>query len=192
MPVPTYSQSLRRYLGMITYLAKFIPRLSEIATPLRQLIKQDSVWHWDNQHQKAFEVINDAISNPPLWSMVLWSEQTTQTLLWCFKIGARRGIASRRYSHCLCVQSFDPNTVILCADWEGTSRRTLCVSKIWWLCVWPSCICQNRSQTTRNYYEKALVFHPSSFTENVASIKAIRYWSSLSPRKGVNHCRHFV
>ena len=66
MPVPTDSQSLHRYLGMITYLAKFIPRLSEIATPLRQLIKQDSVWHWDKQHQKAFEAINDAISNPPL------------------------------------------------------------------------------------------------------------------------------
>ena len=66
MPVPTDSQSLHRYLGMITYLAKFIPRLSEIATPLRQLIKRDSVWHWDKQHQKAFEAINDAISNPPL------------------------------------------------------------------------------------------------------------------------------
>ena len=65
MPVPIDSQSLHRYLGMITYLTKFIPRLSEIATPLRQLIKQDSVWHWDNQHQKTFEAINNAISNPP-------------------------------------------------------------------------------------------------------------------------------
>ena len=66
MPVPTDSQSLHRYIGMITYLAKFIPRLSEIATPFRQVIKQQSVCHWNNQHQKAFEAINDAISNPPL------------------------------------------------------------------------------------------------------------------------------
>ena len=66
MPIPTDSQGVHRYLGMITYLAKFIPKLSETATPLRELIKKDEAFHWEDCHQKAYEDINQAISSPPI------------------------------------------------------------------------------------------------------------------------------
>ena len=40
MPEPSTKQELQRFIGMIQYLAKFIPDLSEKAAPLRSLLKK--------------------------------------------------------------------------------------------------------------------------------------------------------
>ena len=45
MPAPT-SKEVRRFLGMIQYLAKFIPDLSAKDAPLRQLLKKEVGFHW--------------------------------------------------------------------------------------------------------------------------------------------------
>jgi len=45
MPTPTEKQSLQRLLGMITYLAKFLPNLSGATEPLRRLLDRDVGWH---------------------------------------------------------------------------------------------------------------------------------------------------
>ena len=42
MPDPTDAQSLRRFLGMVNYLAKFLPRLSEETEILRKLTEKDT------------------------------------------------------------------------------------------------------------------------------------------------------
>jgi hypothetical protein len=66
MEIPENCKSLQRFLGMVTYLGKFVPQLSQIAAPLRDLTKKDSVWVWDSNHQKAFDDIKSAIANPPV------------------------------------------------------------------------------------------------------------------------------
>ena len=38
MQTPDDAKSLGRFLGMVTYLSKFIPKLSEAAAPLRKLL----------------------------------------------------------------------------------------------------------------------------------------------------------
>ena len=43
---PTAAQSLRRYLGMVNYLAKFLPRFSEETEVLRKLTEKDAQWCW--------------------------------------------------------------------------------------------------------------------------------------------------
>ena len=40
MASPTYKEYLQRFLGMFTYLGKFIPNLSQVAAPLRALAEQ--------------------------------------------------------------------------------------------------------------------------------------------------------
>nr|XP_039255361.1 uncharacterized protein K02A2.6-like [Styela clava] len=47
MPVPENVKDLQRFLGVITYLAKFIPNLSQIAAPLRNLLEKDLLQCWD-------------------------------------------------------------------------------------------------------------------------------------------------
>ena len=44
MPDPTDAQSLRRFLGMVNYLAKFLPWLSEETEVLRKLTEKDAQW----------------------------------------------------------------------------------------------------------------------------------------------------
>ncbi|GFY47412.1 retrovirus-related Pol polyprotein from transposon opus [Trichonephila inaurata madagascariensis] len=44
---PNCKEDLQRFLGMVTYLAKFTPHLSNLTHNLRQLLKKDSVWIWD-------------------------------------------------------------------------------------------------------------------------------------------------
>ena len=50
-------KELQRFMGMVNYLAKFIPNLSNVTVPLRELLKNDTAWHWEEIDQKAFEEI---------------------------------------------------------------------------------------------------------------------------------------
>ena len=47
MPPPTTKENVRRFLGSIQYLAKFLPMLAGVETPLRELTKKDGLFHWD-------------------------------------------------------------------------------------------------------------------------------------------------
>ena len=42
MPFPTDAQGVQRLLGLVTYLAKFLPKLSTVCEPLRHLTDKQS------------------------------------------------------------------------------------------------------------------------------------------------------
>ena len=41
MPCPQNRDELQRFLGMLTYLGKFIPNLSHIASPLQTVLEKN-------------------------------------------------------------------------------------------------------------------------------------------------------
>lgn len=47
MSNPTNVKELKTLLGMVNYLAKFIPNLSNVSAPLRILEKRGVEWHWE-------------------------------------------------------------------------------------------------------------------------------------------------
>ena len=53
MPTPTNKQDVRRLLGMVNYLQKFSPNLSDATSPLRELLREDIRFQWDPQVQGA-------------------------------------------------------------------------------------------------------------------------------------------
>ena len=59
---PEDKKELQRFMGMVNYLAKFIPNLSNVTVPLRELLKKDTAWHWEEIHQKAFEEIKRRVT----------------------------------------------------------------------------------------------------------------------------------
>lgn len=69
MPSPGDKQSLERFLGMINYLSKFIPDYSEIASPLRSLLKKDSEWLWDEVHDSAVRRLKDLVCEAPVLAL---------------------------------------------------------------------------------------------------------------------------
>ena len=66
MPDPTDVQSLRRFLGMVNYLAKFLPRLSEETEVLRKLTEKDVEWCWLQSHTDAVVHIKEMIVSAPV------------------------------------------------------------------------------------------------------------------------------
>ena len=66
MPHPTYVQSLRRFLGMVTYLAKFFPCLSDETEVLRKLTEKDAEWCWFTANEEAVVRIQRMISTAPV------------------------------------------------------------------------------------------------------------------------------
>ena len=53
IPDPTNKQEMQRLLGMINYLRKFTPNLSQITAPLRQLLKKDVVFQLEEPQRES-------------------------------------------------------------------------------------------------------------------------------------------
>ena len=66
MPTPKNAKSLQQLLGMVQYLSKFLPQLSTVTEPLRQLGRKDSVWVWTEAQDKAVMKIKSLISTAPV------------------------------------------------------------------------------------------------------------------------------
>ena len=58
---PRSKKELQEFLGIATYMSPFIPNLSALTEPLRNLLKKDRVFAWSPSHQKAFQKTKDAI-----------------------------------------------------------------------------------------------------------------------------------
>ena len=63
---PSNVSELRRLLGMVNYLGKFLPDLSSILQPLNDLLKISSAWVWGSPQAEAFEQVKQLISTAPV------------------------------------------------------------------------------------------------------------------------------
>ena len=51
---------------MMNYLAKFAHNLSDITSPLRQLLSEDIDFSWDQPQVKAFQKVKDVLTQAPV------------------------------------------------------------------------------------------------------------------------------
>jgi hypothetical protein len=66
MPAPKDVAGVKRVLGLVQYLAKFIPNLSDVSDPLRILVKNDVQWHWNREQQQSFDELKRLVSTAPV------------------------------------------------------------------------------------------------------------------------------
>ena len=62
MTPPMDLQQLASFIGMVTYMGNFVPHLSHQTEPLRAMLKQDAVFHWDEIANASFQRIKDLIA----------------------------------------------------------------------------------------------------------------------------------
>ena len=62
LQVPTYVPELRRVIGMINYLRRFMPNLATEIHPMTDLFKSERAWTWGPTKQKAFDKVNEILS----------------------------------------------------------------------------------------------------------------------------------
>ena len=66
MPSPESPADLRRFLGMVQYLAKFVPNLASNSSALRQLLVKDANREWTEEYTKQFADLQFLVTNSPV------------------------------------------------------------------------------------------------------------------------------
>ena len=61
LPAPTNITELQEFLGLVTYLSPFIPGLSTLTAPLRELLKKDTNFSWNRTCDITFEQVKKAV-----------------------------------------------------------------------------------------------------------------------------------
>ena len=62
MNSPETKGDLQRFLGLLTYLGMFIPNLSTRAAPLRDLLKDNTPFKWEEDHEHTFQALKMSIT----------------------------------------------------------------------------------------------------------------------------------
>nr|XP_054606603.1 uncharacterized protein K02A2.6-like [Nothobranchius furzeri] len=66
MERPNNKDDVRRFLGMVTYLAKFVPQLSTLSAPLRSLLEQKNEWIWSHEQEQCFLKLKEILTQEPV------------------------------------------------------------------------------------------------------------------------------
>ena len=59
--MPKDIKELQSFLGAVNYLARFIPHLSALQSPLQDLLKKENEFIWAQNHQLCFDQIKEAV-----------------------------------------------------------------------------------------------------------------------------------
>ena len=102
---PSNVTELQSFLGLVTYLAPYIPNLSEQTSPLRMLLLKDSEFQWNHVHRQAFHKIKQLICEA---TALPYFDPAKHTVIQvdASKKSTRSSTYSRRMSHCFCIQKF--------------------------------------------------------------------------------------
>ena len=77
MPPPCDVAAIQRLLGLAQYLSKFLPHLSDITKPLRELTQKEVTWAWEGPQEQALEELKKAVSSTPVLRYYNLQEEVT-------------------------------------------------------------------------------------------------------------------
>ena len=66
IPIPTDKEAVQRLVGMTNYVRGFAPGLADATKPLRDLLKKESAFMWDQSHRKAFNEVKSILTKAPV------------------------------------------------------------------------------------------------------------------------------
>ena len=69
MQQPKDVSDIRRFLGMANQLSKFVPSLSTVTQPLRDLLQKKDQWTCGPSQQRAFDLVKDELSKTPVLAL---------------------------------------------------------------------------------------------------------------------------
>ncbi|GFT55427.1 retrovirus-related Pol polyprotein from transposon 297 [Trichonephila clavipes] len=66
MPTPKSKTEVRRLLGMMNFLSKFIPNVSKATAPLREIIHENVEFNWGKEQELSFVNIKELLAKAPI------------------------------------------------------------------------------------------------------------------------------
>lgn len=61
--IPSSSEEVRSFLGLVNFVGKFIPNLATVTEPLRVLTKKDMKFEWHDSQQSSFEKLKEHLTS---------------------------------------------------------------------------------------------------------------------------------
>ena len=68
MPRPDDVTGVRRFCGLVQYMARFLPHMAETLQPLRNLTRKATKWCWSQDCEKSFQAIKEQLTKAPVLS----------------------------------------------------------------------------------------------------------------------------
>lgn len=66
LDAPKNVPELRRVLGMIRYLGRYLPNLATVLEPMNELLQKDREFAWESQQEEAFTQVKALVCNSPV------------------------------------------------------------------------------------------------------------------------------
>ena len=66
MNAPEDVTGIKRFCGVVQYMAKFLPDMANLLEPIRALTRKDVVWNWSSDCEKAFQEIKCKLTKAPV------------------------------------------------------------------------------------------------------------------------------
>ena len=89
MEAPTDVAAVERLRGTVTYLARYVPKLSEVMRPITILTHKDVEWSWGEAQDKAFRKLKKLLTVSPI---LVYYDHKSELIIQCdasqFGIGA--------------------------------------------------------------------------------------------------------
>ncbi|PIK56413.1 hypothetical protein BSL78_06657 [Apostichopus japonicus] len=60
---PKTASEVRSFLGLVQFVARFIPDLSTVSEPLRKLTRKNEQFRWGPEQNKAFNTLKDSLTH---------------------------------------------------------------------------------------------------------------------------------
>ncbi|OWZ11371.1 reverse transcriptase [Phytophthora megakarya] len=68
-PTPSNVKELRQFLGLATYLCKYVENYAGKIRPLSQLLKKEAAWIWTAECQQAFDAVKQCLTEAPSFAV---------------------------------------------------------------------------------------------------------------------------
>ncbi|QRW15631.1 Retrotransposable element Tf2 protein [Rhizoctonia solani] len=63
---PKNVKNIQEFLGFVNFYRQFIPNFGNMAQPLYNLLKKDSIWKWEQVEQQSFDGLKKCLTSAPL------------------------------------------------------------------------------------------------------------------------------
>ena len=82
-PIPRTAKQLSSFLGLASYMRKFVKNFASIAAPLFKLVQKDVKFHWTEEAQFAFDRLRKVLSEAPVLTLPDFSSDAGSFILEC-------------------------------------------------------------------------------------------------------------
>ena len=63
---PKCIKDVRSFLGLANFYCCFVPRFADIAAPLTNVTGNQTVFKWEDEHEKVFNALKQSLSSSPV------------------------------------------------------------------------------------------------------------------------------